>query len=203
MRSRDGPSLSASSGHGKLSSYSTMSTSISGTTPFVSGVPGLYSSTVSPPLFRSPPNGPNTCVPADMPKRVLNSAGSIDVIMRCSPDSREVLVGKMNSIAPSNSHPLVKTMPRPLVATTERGTVLPDMLRISTNSFPVAAGLYMISLMTTGPTLGYEFVASEVCEFMATKSTCPSLLVCRPNVKSRSAAPNDCDATFVPFVSER
>ena len=64
------------------------------------------------------------------------------------------------------------------------------MNSLSPSAGSVGMGLYMISLITTGPTFGAALAEPLVGALCAVKSVVPSLLRYSPNVTSRWAAPN-------------
>ena len=114
-----------------------------------------------------------------------NCDGGLGNTSACSPACRIDLapVGNANLIPSVNCHVLSGLF----VSNNE--TVPPVMFNSSMYSTSPSTGLYMISLITTGPTFGAALALPLVGTLWAVKSVVPSLLRIRPNVTSRSAAP--------------
>src|SRR2546421_7966153 len=146
------------------------------------GVPGLESFTFSPLLSNDPTQGPKIGTLAGMLYLVRNVAGSI-------PTTRPYPLAGSESLAPKvKSTPSLNFQPLPLAASNSEN-VAPVRFCNSINSSPGASGLYMISLMTTGPYSGSALAAPGVGVLIATKSVPPVLLVYRPNEIDGAAAP--------------
>src|SRR6476661_935898 len=119
------------------------------------GVPGFDSLTFSPLLSSDPTHGPKIGTPAGMLYLVRNVAGSI-------PTTSPYPLAGSESFAPNvKSTPSLNFQPFPLTAS-NRENVAPVRFCNSINSSPGASGLYMISLMTTGPNSGSALAAAGV-----------------------------------------
>src|SRR5689334_19273239 len=106
---------------------------------------------LSPALFNAPLHGPKTGIDGLTPYCARKVAGFVAQIIATAPGDNCWPIGKLKLTPPPSCHVFVGN------TGSYKSTFVCEMFTSSTNSDWVADGLYITSLITTGPTRGSAF----------------------------------------------